>query len=149
MLQAWEIEKKKTVAAGGGKALTAEDLRRVLVKQGAKFSGVIFVQIFLDLGAAYGAFFAGTLRRMSRTTGRQRVLRVQAVLSACPVHRAPPPCCLALQPRCPTSLANCPQAPFWGRVRSSTEGWPWACRPPLFLWLAIMRLAPCWTCSGC
>ena len=54
VLKAWE-----TVAGGGGKPLTAEDLRRVLVKQGAKFSALIFVQIFLDLGAAYGAYVGG------------------------------------------------------------------------------------------
>ena len=55
MLKAWE----ETLAGGGGKPLRAEDLRRVLVKQGAKFSALIFVQIFLDLGAAYGAYVGG------------------------------------------------------------------------------------------
>jgi len=31
----------------------------VLVKQGSKFSVLIVIQVFLDLGAAYGAWVAG------------------------------------------------------------------------------------------
>lgn len=34
---------------------------QVLVKQGSKLSMLVVIQIFLDLGAAYGAWVAGML----------------------------------------------------------------------------------------
>ncbi len=33
--------------------------KQVMVKQGAKFSGLALIQVFLDLGAAYGAYVGG------------------------------------------------------------------------------------------
>lgn len=54
VLQAWQ----ETVGSAGGE-LTPEELRKVMVKQGAKFSGLALIQVFLDVGAAYGAFVGG------------------------------------------------------------------------------------------
>ncbi|PSC75550.1 calcium sensor EFh [Micractinium conductrix] len=55
VLQAW----REAAGGGDGKEVTPEDLRKVLVKQGSKFSILVVIQVFLDLGAAYGAFYAG------------------------------------------------------------------------------------------
>ncbi|PRW59367.1 calcium sensor EFh [Chlorella sorokiniana] len=46
-------------ASADGKEITPEDLRKVLVKQGSKLSMLVVIQVFLDLGAAYGALVAG------------------------------------------------------------------------------------------
>lgn len=49
----------RETAGTDGKDITPEDLRKVLVKQGSKLSLLVVIQIFLDLGAAYGALVAG------------------------------------------------------------------------------------------
>ena len=43
---------------------------QVLVKQGSKFSALIVIQIFLDLGAAYGALLAGAWHARGAADGR-------------------------------------------------------------------------------
>lgn len=59
VLAAWTAAVKGS-GGGDGKEVTPEDLRRVLVKQGGRFSLLVVIQILLDIGAAYGALVAGT-----------------------------------------------------------------------------------------
>ncbi|KAL4860223.1 hypothetical protein ACK3TF_000410 [Chlorella vulgaris] len=77
--RAQQVLKLWQTAGSDGKEITPEELRKVLVKQGSKFSGLVLIQVILDIGAAYGAGQVGMfLGNQSEQFGLPAVL-LQAV----------------------------------------------------------------------
>ncbi|KAL4428570.1 hypothetical protein ABPG77_008882 [Micractinium sp. CCAP 211/92] len=78
VLAAW---KQAVESSGGdGKGLTADDLRRVLVKQGGRVSLLVVIQILLDIGAAYGALLGGNfLGQAAEQGGGGLAVALQAI----------------------------------------------------------------------
>lgn len=73
------LKQWKETAGGGSEDISAEQLRKVLVKEGTKFSALAVIQVFLDLGAAYGAWLGGNYLGMASEEYGSFAVALQAI----------------------------------------------------------------------